>query len=211
MTINNNDNIKFDEKGLVPAIVQDYRTGRVLMMAYMNKESLKRTMETGRSWFYSRSRQELWEKGATSGNIQEVKDISYDCDGDCLLLRVKQKGNACHTGNRSCFYRTMWTEEEGISSSNIGQVIEELYDKVEDRRENPVSGSYTNYLFEKGLDKILKKVGEESTEVVIAAKNQSKSEATYEISDLIYHLTVLMVDMNLTYTDIAQELLKRSK
>lgn len=211
MTINNNDNIRFDEKGLVPAIVQDYRTGRVLMMAYMNKESLKRTMETGRSWFYSRSRQELWEKGATSGNIQEVKDISYDCDGDCLLLRVKQKGNACHTGNRSCFYRTMWTEEEGISSSNIGQVIEELYDKVEDRRENPVSGSYTNYLFEKGLDKILKKVGEESTEVVIAAKNQSKSEATYEISDLIYHLTVLMVDMNLTYTDIAQELLKRSK
>lgn len=211
MTINNNDNIRFDEKGLVPAIVQDYRTGRVLMMAYMNKESLKRTMETGRSWFYSRSRQELWEKGATSGNIQEVKDISYDCDGDCLLLRVKQKGNACHTGNRSCFYRTMWTEEEGISSANIGQVIEELYDKVEDRRENPVSGSYTNYLFEKGLDKILKKVGEESTEVVIAAKNQSKSEATYEISDLIYHLTVLMVDMNLTYTDIAQELLKRSK
>lgn len=205
------DNIKFDEKGLVPAIVQDYRTGRVLMMAYMNKESLKRTMETGRSWFYSRSRQELWEKGATSGNIQEVKSISYDCDGDCLLLTVKQKGSACHTGNKSCFYRTMWSEEKGISSANIGQVIEELYDKVEDRRENPVSGSYTNYLFEKGLDKILKKVGEESTEVVIAAKNQSKSEATYEISDLIYHLTVLMADMGLTYNDIAQELLNRAK
>lgn len=205
------DDIKYDERGLVPAIVQDYRTGEVLMLAYMSRESLEKTIETGRSWFYSRSRKELWEKGATSGNIQEIESISYDCDGDCLLLKVRQKGNACHTGSRSCFYRTLWSDGQNEKSANIGTVIEKLYEKVEERRSNPVSDSYTCYLFSKGLDKILKKVGEESTEVVIAAKNRSKSEAIYEISDLLYHLTVLMVDMEVGFGEIAEELLRRAK
>ena len=203
--------IKFDEKGLIPAIVQDYKTGEVLMQAYMNKESLEKTLETGRSWFYSRSRKELWEKGATSGCIQTVKEIFYDCDGDCLLLKVEQAGAACHTGNRSCFYRSLLKSEEGVEAADIGKVIADLYSKVEDRRKNPVEGSYTCYLFNKGIDKICKKIGEESTEVVIAAKNESKEEAVYEISDLIYHLTVLMNYMDITYEDVGIELKKRAK
>jgi len=205
------DDIKFNEKGLVPAVVQDYKTGKVLMQAYMNKESLGKTMETGRSWFFSRSRDELWEKGATSGNIQEVKEISYDCDGDCLLLKIAQEGVACHTGNRSCFYRSLWTADNSVKSANIGEIVEKLYNKVGERKENPIPDSYTCYLFEKGIDKILKKVGEESTEVVIAAKNESKEESIYEISDLIYHLTVLMNYMDVTYEDIGEELLNRVK
>jgi len=205
------DDIKFNEKGLVPAIVQDYKTGEILMQAYMNKESLGKTMDTGRSWFYSRSRDELWEKGATSGNIQEVKEIYYDCDGDCLLLKIRQKGAACHTGNRSCFYRSLWSADNSAKSINFGEIFQKLYNKVGERKENPVEGSYTCYLFEKGIDKILKKVGEESTEVVIAAKNESKEEAIYEISDLIYHLTVLMNYMDVTYEDIGAELLNRVK
>lgn len=205
------DNVKFDEKGLVPAIIQDYKTGQVLMQAYMNRESLEKTIATGRSWFYSRSRQELWEKGATSGNIQEVKEIAYDCDGDSLLVRVAQTGPACHTGNRSCYYRSLWSSDESAKYANIGEVIEDLYDKVGDRRVNPVQGSYTCYLFEKGIDKILKKVGEENAEVIIAAKNQSKDEMIYEISDLIYHLTVLMNYAGVFPRDIAAELLKRAK
>ena len=203
--------IKFVEKGLIPAIVQDYKTGEVLMQAYMNEESLEKTMATGRSWFYSRSRQELWEKGATSGNIQEVKDISYDCDGDSLLLKVAQKGAACHTGNRSCYYRNLWSAEDNVKAANIGEIIEKLYNKVGDRKENPIPDSYTCYLFAKGIDKILKKVGEESAEVIIAAKNESKDEMIYEISDLIYHLTVLMNYAGVRPEDIAGELLKRSR
>lgn len=205
------NDIKFDEKGLIPAIVQDYKTGEVLMQAYMNEESLKKTMGTGRSWFYSRSRQELWEKGATSGNIQEVKEIAYDCDGDSLLIKVEQKGPACHTGNRSCYYRSLWSAGDNVKAANIGEVIEGLYSKVGDRKENPVPGSYTCYLFEKGIDKILKKVGEESAEVIIAAKNESKDEMVYEISDLAYHLTVLMNYAGIYPQDIAGELLKRSR
>lgn len=205
------DNIKFDEKGLVPAIVQDCKTGEVLMQAYMNRESIEKTLETGRSWFYSRSRKGLWEKGATSGCIQTVKEVSYDCDGDSLLLKVDQVGAACHTGNRSCFYRSLWKGEESVKAANIGEIITDLYGKVGDRRKNPVEGSYTCYLFEKGIDKILKKVGEESTEVVIAAKNESKEEAIYEISDLIYHLTVLMNYMGVTFEEIGTELVKRTK
>lgn len=205
------DNIKFDEKGLVPAIVQDYKTGEVLMQAYMNGESLKRTMETGRSWFYSRSRQELWEKGATSGNVQEVKEIAYDCDGDSILVKVAQTGPACHTGNRSCYYRSLWSSEDNTKPANVGEVLENLYDKVGERKANPVPGSYTCYLFEKGIDKILKKVGEENAEVIIAAKNQSKEEMIYEISDLVYHLTVLMNYAGICPGDIAAELLKRAK
>lgn len=203
------DNIKFNEQGLVPAIVQDCKTGEVLMQAYMNRESLEKTLETGRSWFYSRSRKELWEKGATSGCIQSVKEIFYDCDGDSLLLKVEQTGAACHTGSRTCFYRSLWKGEESARAANIGEVVERLYNKVSDRRENPEEGSYTCYLFNKGIDKICKKIGEESTEVVIAAKNESKEETIYEISDLIYHLTVLMNYMDVTYEDIARELVKR--
>ena len=202
-------NIKFNEQGLVPAIVQDCKTGEVLMQAYMNRESLEKTLETGRSWFYSRSRKELWEKGATSGCIQSVKEIFYDCDGDSLLLKVEQTGAACHTGSRSCFYRSLWKGEESERAANIGEVVERLYNKVSDRRENPEEGSYTCYLFNKGIDKICKKIGEESTEVVIAAKNENKEETIYEISDLIYHLTVLMNYMDVTYEDIARELVKR--
>ncbi|HYE81380.1 MAG TPA: bifunctional phosphoribosyl-AMP cyclohydrolase/phosphoribosyl-ATP diphosphatase HisIE [Clostridia bacterium] len=205
------DDIKFDDKGLVPAIVQDYKTGEVLMQAYMNEESLERTLESGRSWFYSRSRKELWEKGATSGNIQEIKEILYDCDGDCLLLKVLQKGAACHTGNRSCFYRSLGSFDGDEKAADIGKVIEALYKKVGDRKENPIPDSYTCYLFSKGIDKILKKVGEESTEVVIAAKNESREEVIYEISDLVYHLTVLMNYMGVYPEDIAAELLKRAK
>jgi phosphoribosyl-ATP pyrophosphohydrolase/phosphoribosyl-AMP cyclohydrolase len=201
--------IKFDEKGLVPAVVQDYKTGEVLMQAYMNRESLQKTIETGRTWFYSRSRQQLWEKGATSGNIQEVKALFCDCDGDSLLVKVAQTGPACHTGSRSCYYRSL-LPAGAMKSANIGEVIENLYSKVGDRKENPVSGSYTCYLFEKGIDKILKKVGEESAEVIIAAKNESKDEMVYEISDLVYHLTVLMNHAGIYPRDIASELLKRS-
>jgi phosphoribosyl-ATP pyrophosphohydrolase/phosphoribosyl-AMP cyclohydrolase len=203
--------IKFDEKGLIPAIVQDYKTGEVLMQAYMNEESLGKTLETGQSWFYSRSRGELWHKGATSGNTQEVKAIALDCDGDCLLIKVKQEGKACHTGNRSCFYKSLWTANDIGATSSFGAVTEELYRKVEQRKDNTIPGSYTCYLFEKGIDKILKKVGEESTEVVIAAKNENKREVIYEISDLVYHLTVLMKYMDVYYEDIADELLKRFK
>jgi len=212
------NDIKFDERGLVPAIVQDYETGQVLMQAYMNEESLKLTMETGRAWFYSRSRRELWEKGATSGNIQEVKALYYDCDGDSLLLKVLQTGPACHTGNRTCYYRRLWPSGSDISASeaeaqaaSLGEVIEGLYGKVDDRRKNPVAGSYTCYLFDKGIDKILKKVGEESAEVIIAAKNESREEMIYEISDLAYHVTVLMNHAGILPRDVAGELLKRSK
>jgi phosphoribosyl-ATP pyrophosphohydrolase/phosphoribosyl-AMP cyclohydrolase len=205
------NDVKFNEMGLIPAIVQDYRTGEVLMQAYMNEESLRRTMETGYTWFYSRSRSGLWEKGATSGNTQEVKGIFLDCDGDSLLIKVQQKGAACHTGSRSCFYRSLLTAPEGGSVVGFAAVTEELYKKVAERKENPKPGSYTCYLFEKGIDKILKKIGEESTEVVIAAKNSDKQEITYEISDLIYHLTVLMKYCDVTYEDIAEELLNRFK
>lgn len=206
------DGIKFNEKGLIPAIVQDYKTGEVLMQAYMNEESLEKTLGTGRTWFYSRSRGELWEKGATSGNTQEVKEVLLDCDGDSLLIKVKQEGKAaCHTGNRSCFYRSLWVAADSGKAVCFGAVTEELYKKIEDRKENPVPGSYTCYLFEKGADKILKKVGEESTEVVIAAKNNDKKEIIYEISDLIYHLTVLMKYTEVSFEDIAVELLNRFK
>ena len=203
--------VKFNEKDLIPAIVQDYKTGEVLMQAYMSKESLKKTLESGRSWFYSRSRDELWHKGATSGNTQEVKEILIDCDGDCLIMKVKQKGAACHTGNESCFYRSLWEADDSTKAANIGEVIEELYRKVGNRKENPIPDSYTCYLFDKGIDKILKKVGEESAEVVIAAKNENKKEIIYEISDLIYHLTVLMNYTDVSFDDIAGELLRRER
>lgn len=198
--------LKFDEKGLIPAIVQDYYTKQVLMLAYMNEESLKLTLEKGETYFFSRSRGKIWHKGETSGNTQKVKKIFYDCDEDALLIQVEAKGPACHTGNISCFYRSFDEEtEDGI------EILNKLYERIKGRKIKPVEGSYTNYLFEKGIDKILKKVGEEATEVVIASKNDSKDEIVYEVSDLIYHLMVLLVEKNITLNDIYNELERRYK
>lgn len=199
------DNIKFDEKGLVPAVVQDFYTKEVLMLAYMNKESFEKTLETKETWFYSRSRQELWNKGATSGHKQYVKKMSYDCDGDTILIEVKQIGPACHTGKKSCFFNEIFAEKEKEFS------VPALFDLIKERKASPVEGSYTTYLFEKGIDKILKKVGEESAEVIIAAKNPDLAEMQYEISDLMYHTMVLMVERGLKVEDILVELEKRFK
>ncbi len=207
--------LKFDEKGLIPAIVQDFSTGDVLMLAYINEESLKRTFETGFVHYWSRSRDMLWMKGETSGNTQRVQEIYYDCDKDALLVRVEQKGVACHTGKKSCFFRKLDAFEINIekdcdtSIEADASVLYELYRVVEDRRENPIEGSYTNYLFDKGIDKILKKIGEEATEVVIGAKNNSNDEVIYEVSDLIYHLIVLLVNQGIELDDVFTELKKR--
>lgn len=198
--------IKFDDRGLVPAVVQDADTKKVLMLAYMNKESIKKTLEEKEAWYFSRSRQMLWKKGETSGNIQKLKGFYYDCDGDSILLVVKQTGVACHTGEISCFFNEVLKAENKKTD-----VLRELYSLLEDRKKNPVEGSYTNYLFEKGLDKILKKVGEETSEVIIGAKNKSKEELVYELSDLVYHVLVLMVNENVRIEDIKEELRERRK
>ncbi len=200
-------NLKFDEKGLIPAIAQDVDTKEVLMLAYMNEESIRKTLEEKKACYYSRSRQELWTKGLTSGNIQDVEGLYYDCDADAILVLVKQTGVACHTGSYSCFTNPIM-EREKVETEDV---LEKLYGLLEDRKVNPVEGSYTNYLFEKGLDKILKKVGEESAEVIIAAKNESKDEMTYEISDLVYHTLVLMVNSGVKIEDIKNELISREK
>ncbi|AHM56703.1 histidine biosynthesis bifunctional protein hisIE [Peptoclostridium acidaminophilum DSM 3953] len=200
--------IKYDANGLVPAIVQDFNTGDVLMLAYMNSESLKKTVETGRTWFYSRSRQSLWNKGETSGNFQNVKNMYFDCDADSILVQVEQIGPACHTGSKSCFFNKLVESDEApVEAGIMGRV----YELITERKENPVDGSYTNYLFDKGIDKILKKVGEEASEVIIGAKNSDKGETVYEISDLVYHLLVLMVHMGIEIDDIKRELDKRYK
>lgn len=197
--------LNYDKNGLIPAIVQEYTTKEVLMMAYMNKESIEKTIETGRTWFYSRSRQSLWNKGETSGNYQEVKQISYDCDEDTLLIQVIQKGNACHTGNRSCFYRNVNEDDKNIDEA----IIYHIANIIQDRKNNPKDDSYTNYLLTKGIDKILKKVGEEASEVIIASKNPDKEELIYEISDMVYHVLVLMAVKGVTIDDIKAELTKR--
>ncbi|MBN1468965.1 MAG: bifunctional phosphoribosyl-AMP cyclohydrolase/phosphoribosyl-ATP diphosphatase HisIE [Fusobacteriaceae bacterium] len=199
------DKIKFNGHGLVPCVVQDVYTKEVLMLAYMNEESLKKSIETKETWFYSRSRQELWNKGATSGHKQFIKKMSYDCDGDTILVEVEQIGVACHTGAKSCFFETIFEEEDKVFD------LSKLYNLIKERKENPVEGSYTNYLFDKGIDKILKKVGEESAEVIIAAKNPDLTELQYELSDLVYHSLVLMVERGLELKDIAEELKKRLK
>ncbi len=211
--------IKFDDRGLVPAIIQDHKSGQVLMLAYMNSESLAKTIETGKTWFFSRSRKALWMKGESSGHIQEVKKIFYDCDADTLLIQVEQTGAACHTGHYSCFFRDMEGNETEKQVFDAGKIYDsakegpgilyELYDIIKDRRKNKPEGSYTAYLFNKGLDKILKKVGEESAEVIIAAKNEEKSEIVYEISDLIYHLLVLLVEREVELCDVFAELKSR--
>lgn len=203
MTIQLED-LAFDENGLLPAVVQDAASGTVLTLAYMNKESLEKTIETGETWFYSRSRQSLWNKGETSGNKQLVKRINYDCDKDALLFQVEPLGPACHTGEVTCFNETL--DQKELPSLDI---VTQVIDKIKDRRENPVPGAYTTYLFEKGIDKMLKKVGEETSEVIIAAKNEDKEELTAEISDLFYHLLVVMETSGVTLNEIKAELLKR--
>ncbi|MEO6725121.1 MAG: phosphoribosyl-AMP cyclohydrolase [Blastocatellia bacterium] len=244
-------NLKFDEHGLITTIVQDDATGEVLMVAYMNADSLAKTMQTGQTWFWSRSRQELWHKGATSGHTQQVLDIRLDCDGDALLVRVNPNGPACHTGERTCFYRS--TEERGaegrganeveskfearepsrkssaiqiadlalaplsvvnVAAMDLGILLQDLFKLIQERKDQRPEGSYTTYLFDRGLDKILKKIGEEATETVIAAKNtngrEGRKELSGEISDLLYHLLVLMVERDVSLQDVLNELNHRA-
>ena len=198
------EKLKFDEKGLIPAIVVDAITKQVLTLAYMNRESLKISMEKGLTCFWSRSRQELWLKGETSGNYQHIVSITADCDGDALIVMVEPDGPACHTGTKSCFTKPVWESEELHEFS-----LESLMELLRGRKEEKKEGSYTTYLFEKGLDKILKKVGEEATELVIAAKNPNPEEIKYELSDFLYHAMVLMVERGVTWDDIVKELADR--
>ena len=200
----NRNELKFDEKGLIPAIVVDARTKQVLTLAYMNKESLKISMEKGLTCFWSRSRQELWLKGETSGNYQHIVSITADCDKDALVVMVEPDGPACHLGTTSCFENPLWHSETLSEFS-----LEGLMGLIEGRKTDKKEGSYTTYLFEKGLDKILKKVGEESTEVIIAAKAEDKKETVYEIADLAYHVMVLMVEAGISLEDIHTELASR--
>ena len=200
----NIDELKFDEKGLIPAIAVDSVSKRVLTLAYMNRESLEITMERGLTCFYSRSRQELWLKGETSGNYQHVVSITADCDNDALTVVVEPDGPACHTGAESCFYNTVWESPELREFS-----LEALVKLIESRKIEKTEGSYTTYLFEKGIDKILKKVGEECTEVIIAAKADDKKETVYEIADLAYHTLVLMIQMGISLEDIHRALASR--
>lgn len=197
----NFDEIEFDERGLVPAIVQNAETREVLMLAYMNRESLARTLETSQTWFWSRSRQELWHKGATSGNTQEVVSLALDCDGDAIVVLVKPAGPACHTGSVSCFNITQ--------DEKLGSLLSRLYQLIGDRERERPAGSYTTYLFDEGIDKILKKLGEESAETIIAAKNDDNSRLVAEVSDLIYHLLVLLVARGVSLEQIANELRQR--
>ncbi len=198
---------KLNGEGLLPVIVQDYQTAEVLMMAYMNEEAFRTTLFLGKMTYYSRSRKELWIKGETSGHYQYVKSLTIDCDKDTLLARVSQVGAACHTGNTSCFFQELVKKE--FTTKNPMRVFEDVYDVIKDRKENPKEGSYTNYLFEKGIDKILKKIGEEATEIVIASKNSDKEEIKYEVSDFLYHVMVLMVEKGVTWEDIVEELNQR--
>ncbi|HKX28239.1 MAG TPA: bifunctional phosphoribosyl-AMP cyclohydrolase/phosphoribosyl-ATP diphosphatase HisIE [Blastocatellia bacterium] len=233
-------NLKFDERGLITAIVQDQGTQEVLMVAYMNAESLAKTLQTGETWFWSRSRQELWHKGETSGNTQRVIDVRLDCDGDAVLIRVEPRGPACHTGQRTCFYRATGGAPEpipptpipedrpevkvepvssplsvvSVTAMDLGILLQNLYQLIQERQDQRPEGSYTSYLFNSGLDKILKKIGEESAETIIAAKNADLSEGrkqlSGEISDLLYHLLVLMVERQLSLQDILNELNERA-
>jgi phosphoribosyl-ATP pyrophosphohydrolase/phosphoribosyl-AMP cyclohydrolase len=217
---------KYNEQGLMPAVVQDAETKDILMVAYVNKESLKMSLEKEETVFYSRSRQELWHKGETSGNTQEIKKIYYDCDQDTILFMVDPAGPACHTGETSCFYRKIAEDtdakaadmmEKELEAQNIEadfaekEVIDDLYQLILSRKEQMPEESYTTYLFEKGIDKILKKIGEESAEVIIAAKNEPEEELVYETSDLVYHMLVLLVERGVTPAQIRKELIKRHK
>lgn len=198
------ESVRFDERGLVPAIVVDGRSGQVLTLAYMNRESLEISIREGRTCFWSRSRQELWRKGETSGAVQHIIDITADCDFDALVVRVNKDGPACHTGAESCFHHPLWESEEEHAFSLDG-----LMELLAGRKSAPKEGSYTSYLFDKGLDKILKKVGEESTEVIIAGKAEEKAETIYEIADLTYHVLVLMLQLGISLDDVRRELASR--
>jgi len=197
-------NLKFD-KGLIPVITQDFDTKEVLILSYMNEEAYKKTLDEGQLYYYSRSRKTLWKKGETSGNTQELITLKFDCDADALLAQVKQKGPACHTGEVSCFHNTLIEKEKDYD------VLKALNLLIKDRKNKPVEGSYTNYLFEKGKEKILKKVGEECSEIIIAAMANKEDELIYEIADYVYHLMVLMVNEGIEVSDIKDELKKRYK
>lgn len=201
--------IQWNADGLAPAIVQDVSTGVVLMLAYMNEQSLRQTLETGLATYYSRSRKQLWQKGETSGNIQKVRAISYDCDADTLLLQVEQSGPACHTGEYSCFHNALLPLLEDGGAAPGSAVLQQVYRVILDRKENPKEGSYTNYLLDKGVEKICKKVGEEASESIIAAVKGSNEELRYEVSDLLYHLLVLLANQGITPEEIYAELGKR--
>ncbi len=201
------DDFKLTDAGLIPAIVQDYRTGEVLMLGYMNRESYELTIKTGRMTYFSRSRQELWVKGETSGHFQYVKSLSLDCDNDTVLAKVRQIGAACHTGNRSCFFKEL--AKKDYIPTNPLTVLTDDFDIILERKRHPKEGSYTNYLFDKGIDKILKKCGEEASEIIIAAKNPDAEELKYEIADFLYHMMVLMAECGLSWEDITKELVNR--
>ena len=200
----NIEDLKFDANGLIPAVVQDYFSKQVLTVAYMNKESLEISMKEGRTCFFSRSRQQLWRKGETSGNTQEIVTIKADCDLDALVVEVIKKGPACHTGSESCFFNSVYQNENQQDFS-----IEALYQLLVGRKTEPKEGSYTTYLFQKGIDKILKKVGEECTEVIVAGKGGDREETIFEISDLMYHVMVLMVEMGIAPKDVFGQLASR--
>ena len=200
----NIDDLKFDEKGLIPAVVIEAGTHKLLMVAWMNRESLAKSMETGLTCFWSRSRQQLWIKGETSGNLQHIVSITADCDSDTLQVIVKKNGPACHTGSETCFFKPLWESDELSDFS-----LEDLMEIIKDRKVNPKDGSYTTYLFEKGTEKICKKVGEESTEVIIAATQDDKKETIYEIGDLAYHVMVLMLEMGISLEEVRNELASR--
>ncbi|RME42380.1 MAG: bifunctional phosphoribosyl-AMP cyclohydrolase/phosphoribosyl-ATP diphosphatase HisIE [Chloroflexi bacterium] len=206
------EEIAWDERGLVPAIVQDAKTGQVLMLAYMNRESLRLTLETGQTHFWSRSRQELWHKGATSGNVQHVREIRYDCDGDTLLVLVEPAGPACHTGEVSCFYRVVSTSAYPLRQrQSADHILDELFAVIQDRKVNMPANSYTAHLFEKGSTEIAKKVGEEAIEVIVASAENDRGQLIYESADLIYHLLVLLAQHDIAVEELYQELAKRRK
>ncbi|TDA67488.1 MAG: bifunctional phosphoribosyl-AMP cyclohydrolase/phosphoribosyl-ATP diphosphatase HisIE [Clostridia bacterium] len=199
--------VKFDANGLIPAIIQDAGSSQVLMLAYMNEEALRRSLASGRTWFFSRSRQRLWLKGETSGNSQEIEEIFYDCDADTLLVKVRQEGVACHEGNFSCFHYPL----EDQPKPDYGRIVDTLFAVIKERQAGRPEGSYTASLFSAGLDKILKKIGEEAAEVIIAAKGGQREEVVYEAGDLAYHLLVLLAEQGLGPEDVRQELARRRK
>ena len=209
----NFDEIRFDEHGLVAAVVQDVQTSEVLTLAYMNEESLRRTIETGETWFWSRSRAQLWHKGETSGNTQRVVSVTVDCDGDALRILVLPNGPACHKGEMSCFHNLIHQDPKAIGqrrNGSIGEVLNELYSVIESRKRVLPEGSYTAYLFEEGLDKILKKLGEEASETIIAAKNEDRDALVRESCDLLYHLLVLLAEREVSLAEVRDELSRRS-
>jgi phosphoribosyl-ATP pyrophosphohydrolase/phosphoribosyl-AMP cyclohydrolase len=201
--------ISFGPDGLIPAIAQDADAGEVLMLAWMNRDALEQTIETGRAHYYSRSRARLWLKGETSGHFQQIRAIRRDCDSDALLLLVDQIGAACHTGNRSCFYRDLAGSEVPPAREKPEDILAGIQSVVEDRRAHPKEGSYTNYLFDKGIDKMLKKVGEESAEIIIAAKNPNQTDLVGEVADMMFHVSVVLVERGLSWRDVYAELERR--